>query len=280
MTLGAVFNQLNSPLARTVLAGLEGGTRDQGYGLQFTNAAADPALFCTLMDRLLERQIEALLLFQPPAEIEGSLATYRAADIPVIAVYSQAPSLTLPIVVNRPASAVRRAIDRLGECGHEHIAYLSVGSDGEDFPLPDLIDVAAELGMTLSVLPVNAPADARAVDETIAMFLEMATEIRRPTVLFARGRHIPLALIAARSLGWEVPDDLSVVSFGDDLWLQAHDPPSAAIVPDSHELGRVAAQTAVARSAGETIPSVLEIWKARWEPRGSAGPARIREGRA
>ena len=96
MTLGAVFNQLNSPLARTVLAGLEGGTRDQGYGLQFTNAAADPALFCTLMDRLLERQIEALLLFQPPAEIEGSLATYRAADIPVIAVYSQAPSLTLP----------------------------------------------------------------------------------------------------------------------------------------------------------------------------------------
>lgn len=273
MTLGAVFNRLDSPLTRTLLTGLEVGTREQDYALLLTNANGDPAVFRTLMERLLERQVDALLVYRPPSEIDDCLRLYEAAGTPVISVFAKPRGVKLPLVTNRPTEAIRRAVDHLASLGHRAIGYVATDAEIGDFRSQLLEASAARNGMRLEVLQIEELADTDAVRAMTTLVRGIAARDDRPTALFARYRHIPGLVIAAREQRWQVPRDLSLVSFGDGAWLSAHDPPIAAIGTDGIEIGRAAALTAIDAIAQRPIERVQELAGSVWEARESAGRA-------
>ena len=273
MTLGAVFNRLDSPLTRTLLTGLEVGARERNYALLLTNASGDPEVFRTLMERLLQRRVDALLVYRPPNEIDECLELYQNAGVPVISVFAKPRSVRLPLVTNRPTEAISRAVDHLAALGHRTIGYVATESEIGDFRSQLLEESAQRNGMRFQLLEIEEPEDPDIIRATATVIRSSAARADRPTVMFGSYRHIPGLLLAAREQGWQVPRDLSLVSFGDGMWLQAHDPPIAAIGTDGYEIGRAAALTAIEAIADQPIERKQELAGSFWEPRASAGSA-------
>ena len=271
LTLGAIFNRLDSPLTRTLLTGLEVGARERDYALLLTTASGDPAVFRTLMERLLERQVDALLVYRPPSDIDECLALYEAARIPIIALFAKPRGVRLPLVTNRPTEAISRAVDDLAALGHKSIGYLATESEIGDFRSQLLEESAERNGMVFELLHLEEPEDADTIRATAVVVRNLATRQDPPTALLARYRHIPALLVAAREQGWRVPEDLSLVSFGDGMWLEAHDPPIAAINTDGFEIGRAAALTAIDAIDDGPVDRVQELTGSVWASRQSIG---------
>jgi len=77
------------------------------------------------MERLLERQVDALLVYRPPAEIDDCLRLYAEAGAPVISVFAKPRGVRLPLVTNHPVEAIRRAVDRLDRLGQRSMCHVA-----------------------------------------------------------------------------------------------------------------------------------------------------------
>ncbi len=94
----------------------------------------------------------------------------------------------------------------------------------------------------------------------------------RPTAVICANDVLALgAMMESRALGIEVPGDVSITGFA-DLDFAAHlDPALTTMHIPSEEMGRCAAEYLLARLAGESVPSNMEL-EARLIVRGTTGP--------
>jgi DNA-binding LacI/PurR family transcriptional regulator len=86
------------------------------------------------MERLLERQVDALLVYRPPAEIDDCLRLYAEAGAPVISVFAKPRGVRLPLVTNHPTEAIRRAVDRLDRLGQRSMCHVATTARPPDRP--------------------------------------------------------------------------------------------------------------------------------------------------
>ena len=271
LTLGAVFDRLDSPLTTKLLTGLEAGAREHDYALLITNANGDPDVFRALIERLLERQVDGLLVYRPPNDLGECLRMSEAASVPVIGLFAKPRGVRVPLVTNRPTEAIGRAVDDLAALGHKSICYLATESESGDFRSQLLEESAGRNGVCFEILHLAEREDTDTIRETAAVIRTLATMQGRPTALLASYRHFPGLLLALQTQAWRIPEDLSLVSFGDGMWLQAHDPPIAAINTDGFEIGRAAALTAIEAIGDAPIEQVQELTGVEWVSRESIG---------
>ena len=97
----------------------------------------------------------------------------------------------------------------------------------------------------------------------------------RPTAIFAANDSLAIAAgEAARDLGLEVPDDLSIVGFDDIPSAALVTPPLTSVRQPVSEIGREAARLLAARILGEAAPEGPLLLKPELVLRGSTAAAR------
>lgn len=249
-TIGLIMCDVTNSLYPPVTVGAEAACRAAGYGLLLANAddAESERRGVALMQA---KQVDALVVFAiSHFHVESDhLYAAQAAGMPVVALNRVLPE-------EAPLSAVwfdhqaggRIATEHLLALGHRRIAHIAGPTDrmtgvqrrqGYD----DALEAA---GM------VPDPALVRVGDYTFASGETQMRELwqERPEAVFVAGDVMALgALRALTRLGVKVPDDISLVGFGNPDAVRYASPAITTVDLPVAESGRVAVELALMRMA-------------------------------
>lgn len=272
MALGVLFHRLESPVALDAWHGIEDSSQEHGYSLLVTNAHGDVETARTLLRRLYERRVDGLFIYRPTG-VRDALRPYEASGIPIVALFARGEGCEdIPIVRYGPGTSNRDAVHRLHALGHRSFVYLATPLEMNDQRARELARFAEELGMAFRLQTIPDTPDEAGMAAALRAIREFEVP---PTAVFARYRHVPFLVAALRAMHLSIPDDYSLVSFGDSEWLTAFDPPIAAIQGDGLDLGRTAMRAMLAAMEGEALPDASHSEPSYYYDRASVGAAPV-----
>jgi LacI family transcriptional regulator len=247
-TIGLIMSEVTNTLYPPVTVGAEEACRQAGYGLLLANAenAASEERAVALM---CAKQVDALVVFAVSLlGIEsGHLVAAQSAGIPVVAINRFLP-------VDSPLSAVwfdhkrggQMATQHLIDLGHRRIAHIAGPADR-------LTGVHRRQGYEAALEKSGIPLDPALVATGDYSFPSGETQMarlwpRRPSAVFVAGDVMALgAMRTLARLGARVPEDISLVAFGNPDCVRYATPAFTTVDLPVAAAGQVAVELALRR---------------------------------
>jgi DNA-binding LacI/PurR family transcriptional regulator len=250
MTVGCVATDIADPFVGEVVNGIEEVANQHGYAVFLANSHADPQKELDVVRTFHERRVDGVIV---PASRVGSLYLRHLADlrIPIVLVNNQHPgSFTHSVSIDN-VSAARSITRHLLKLGHRRIAYIG-NRFGSQTETDRLSGYRTELRRAKLPLRPELIMHADATPEGGRAAMKHLLARTFPTAVFCYDDLTALGgLAAARSAGFSVPEELSVVGF-DDLFIASYTaPPLTTVRQPMKEMGRRAAEILLALLRGE-----------------------------
>ncbi|WP_169582988.1 LacI family DNA-binding transcriptional regulator [Microbacterium thalassium] len=213
--IGVLVPFLDRWFFSTVLSGIASALMRRGYDITLYSLTADRAERRDVFDTFLRRQrVDGVIAIS--IEIgEEETEQLMALDLPVIAIGGPNPRLTTLTVDD--VAVARLATEHLLALGHREIAHIGASPEFDiDFHIPTHRRQGFEQALADAGIPVK-PSLFEPADFTIEGGFRAAKQLLgkpggRPTAIFAASDEMAIgALLAARELGYRVPEDISVV---------------------------------------------------------------------
>jgi LacI family transcriptional regulator len=265
-TIGLVIEDVGNPFYSAIAQAVEHAAREHGCMLITSSCEEDPERERELVQALLRRRVDALLLV--PASHEHGYLRRELGDTPVVFLDRPPQGLDADAVLLDNQGGARLAIEHLVAQGHTRIAYVAD---------PDVLYTAAErlAGYRSAMAAAGLEVDSELVRlgshdagqaESVVRELLALPPGRRPTAIFAsNNRHTVGALRALRGLEGEI----ALVGFDDFELADLLAMPTTVVRHDSQELGLHAAALAFARLEGLDGPPRQIIVQTELVARGS-----------
>ncbi len=196
------------------------------------------------------------LIFVLPNLSGETLALLHERKAPFNVIGESRPEAFIPTIDLDNVAAGLLAVDYLLQHGHRRIGYLS----GDGFLLSS---AQREDGFRQALCAANIPVEEEFIfpgDYSIISGYERGRRLlenppgKRPTALFCGDDAIALGVLqAARELGVDVPNHLSLVGVNDDIAAASSDPPLTTIHQPYQEIGRRAVQNLMAQVVDGTL---------------------------
>ena len=246
-TIGVIAEEIGDSYGSLVISGIEEYLRQKNYFFLTVVHRHNPELLNRYSQLLLQRGVEGF--------ITVDLQLTEPLLLPTVAVpgHKSLPGVTNIVLDHHHAARV--ALTHLQELGHKDIAFLKgqpFSSDSEDrwraiCQVADDLKISIKPELTVQ-LDIDEP-----TPQLGYPYGKQLLERKVPfTALFAYNDISALgAMRAFQEAGLRVPEDVSVIGF-DDIQGAAYSTPSLTTVrqPLAH-MGRLAAQTLLARIEGE-----------------------------
>ncbi|WP_103517181.1 LacI family DNA-binding transcriptional regulator [Streptomyces sp. SM10] len=263
-TIGLVVPDLGNPFFGAVAGGIEDVVRDRGLTLLMGSSADEPARERGLTDKFLARRVSILMVIPSVGSDHSHLRSHRSTGLPVVFVDRPGAGLTTDSVVSSNLAGAHEGVAHLIAHGHRRIGFVG------DLPtnlytrrerLAGYRSALAEADLAHDrSLVINAH-DQRAASVCTSSLLELASP---PTALFAGNNIVALGVVA--ELARTKRKDVAVVAFDDVPLAEALEPALTVVAQDPEEIGRKAAETAMARLDGDrsrartiTVPTRLIV---------------------
>jgi LacI family transcriptional regulator len=260
---GDLANEFYSALA----SGIERELREHGLQLLTASSDEDPERESSLTGELLERRVGALIV-TPAGADHSALRGEIDAGLTVVVVDRPAAGMDVDTVVIDNRGGTRAAVEHLLAHGHRRIAF--VGDEPHLWTYQERSDefVAAMRsgGVPDAERWVRSGAHSAAAARDLVVELLDAQAPEPPTAVLAANNRATVGTLQALR---EVPggDGVAVVGFDD---FELADLLGITVVAyDAVEMGRRAAELAVARSADPDRPVELVVLPTRVVARGS-----------
>jgi LacI family transcriptional regulator len=263
-TLGLVIEDVANPFYSAIALAVETVARQRGFMVIAGSCAEDPARERDLVQALLRRRVDALVLV-PASHDHGWLA---GEDTPIVFLDRPPRGTVADAVLLDNAGGARTAVEHLLAHGHTRIACVA---DPEELVTAServagyraaLAGAGVEPDPRLVRTDVRDPEHSQAI---VAELLSLPDEVR-PTALFTgNNRHTVGALRAMRGRG----EHLALVGFDDFELADLLATPTTVVRHDSHRMGVVAAELAFARLDGDDAPPRRVVLPTELVPRGS-----------
>lgn len=220
--IGVMVPSIDRWFYSQVVGGIAGALLDVGYDLTLYNTANGAHhQENVLKDYLMRQRLDAIIpvsLELNPQELERLLAVNR----PVVGIGGPMPAVPTISVDHFAMGSL--ATGHLIALGHTRIAHITGGEDEKrDFQLTRSRRVGFESEMLAAGLEVNQKwvltSDFTMADAHRQAKQLLASAAKRPTAIFCASDEMAIGtILAARELGFRVPDDLSVIGIdGHDL---------------------------------------------------------------
>ena len=246
-----------NPVFTRIVVGAEQVARENGYLLLICSTEGDPQRQEEYLHNLAAQQVDGYLI-TPVSEDGGIIERMASLNLPFAVVDRPvASSADYDLVAYDMKSAAIRGVDYLVRHGHRRIGFI-----GWDAPVvrPRLEGFALAIrdaGLNPEECPVHLGELSR--DSGAALARE-CIEHGDITALFIGHHHIgegAMAQIAGMGIG--VPDDLSVVVFGNPTWTQIVMPGLTCMDMPDAEMGRTAMEMLIASLRG-TRRTTAKVW--------------------
>ncbi|NYE18615.1 LacI family DNA-binding transcriptional regulator [Microbacterium immunditiarum] len=213
--IGVLVPFLDRWFFSTVLSGIANTLMRRGYDITLYSLTADREQRRVIFETFLRRQrvdgVVAISIELGDDETER----LRELDLPVIAIGGPNPRLTTLTVDD--IAVARLATEHLIALGHRDIAHIGASPEFDiDFHIPTRRRQGFEQALADAGIPAH-PALYEPADFTIEGGFRAAKQLlgrpgERPTAIFAASDEMAIgAILAARELGYRVPEDLSVI---------------------------------------------------------------------
>lgn len=257
--IGVVVPFLDRWFFSAVLSGVSSALMRQGYDITLYNITADRDVRSEVFDTFLRRQrVDAVIAVSIELD-ENETRQLLDLGLPVIAIGGPNPNLDTLTVDD--VAVAQLATEHLIGLGHRDIGHIGANPEFDlDFHIPTNRRLGFEKALQKAGIPLN-PAFLEPADFTVGGGYRAAKQLLgrpgpRPTAVFAASDEMAIgAILAARDLGFRVPEDLSVVGI------------------DGHELGAFFQLTTVDQFPLGQGEHAADAVLAKLED-GSAAPAR------
>ncbi len=244
-TVGVVIPDATGPLYGQMQRGLAEALAEAGFGYIATESRREPRREEALLDEMLSRKVEALVLVGSGLPPEALKARFGRLP-PVVLVEREGGEAGAPTLQIDNEGAAYRATRHLIEAGHRRIAHIRglrrAGRERE----AGYRRALAEAGL--------APGPVVDGDFTEAGGYRAAQALFRAggfSAVFAANDRMALGVYrAAYEAGRRIPEDVSVVGF-DNLGFSAYlTPPLTTVEQPAHRLGVLAGRAVLALLSG------------------------------
>lgn len=271
-TVGVLVLDLHNPVFAQILDGVQSEVRAHGYSTMLVTGGADPTLEQAEVEKLLEFQVEGLIVIahRMPARVLRALAR----ECPLVVITRRdVTGAGIDTVSNDDVAGARLAVAHLVGLGHRRIVHVSGGDNRISLDRRQgYLDEMAAAGLESQALVVEGGLTDASGYSAAVTALAISPP---PTALFVANDMSALGAIAAvQEQGLSVPDDVSVVGY-DGMSLGALRTLSLTTVAQPlSEMGARAAQRLFARIDDPSARSVQVGVDATLVRRGSTGPPR------
>jgi LacI family transcriptional regulator len=266
-TLGLVIEDVANPFYSAVAQAVESAARERGYLLITGSCEEDPARERELIQALMGRRVDALLLVPAGRERDHRwLERELRKTTPVVFLDRPPHRIEADTVLLDNAGGARIAVEHLLSAGHRRIAY--VGDTPELFTASERLAgyrealTAAGVGADDRLIVQDAPSGTSAPVDAL---LELPVNVRPTAIFTGNNRHTVGAVRALRGREHQV----ALVGFDDFELAELLAMPTTVVRHDSFRMGAEAAALAFARLDGSQAPAQRLVLETELVARGS-----------
>lgn len=268
--IGLVFDEMEIEQywGGQVYRGLREGAAEFGYDLLIIVRDRHPWMDERGHLGFLDRRCDGMIFVTPKNRYE-TLKALAENELPVVTCFTGEvpPGVTLHALDN--AGALKLAVERLVELGHERIAYLELSKERTDF--------TERLRGYMEAMALLSPGNERVISAEEGSTIwhdQVADAMAEGVTGFACSNDL-LALHLmdfARSRGWRVPDDLSITGM-DDI-PEAGRRGLSTVKFSSAEVGRSAVESIARLICGEAA-APLKVVPVEWVERDTVAAPKL-----
>ncbi len=213
--IGVVVPFLDRWFFSTVLSGVSSALMRAGYDITLYNITSDRDVRREVFDTALRRQrVDAIIAVSIELD-ETETGQLLALGLPVIAI--DGPNPRLDTLTVDDVAVAKLATEHLLSLGHTDIAHIGANPEFDlDFHIPTQRRQGFEKALADAGIPPH-PSFLEPADFTVEGGYRAAKQLLgrpgpRPSAVFAASDEMAIgAILAARDLGFRVPEDLSIV---------------------------------------------------------------------
>ncbi|MEA2480132.1 MAG: LacI family transcriptional regulator [Thermoleophilaceae bacterium] len=266
-TLGLVIEDVANPFYSAVAQAVESAARERGYLLITGSCEEDPDRERELIEALMGRRVDALLLVPAGRERDHQWLEREVLETTPVVFLDRPPHrIEADTVLLDNAGGARKAVEHLLASGHRRIAYVG--------DVPDLFTAGERLaGYRAALTEAGVEADPRLIFQDapsgtsapVDALLQLPADARPTAIFTGNNRHTVGAVRALRGREHEV----ALVGFDDFELAELLAMPTTVVRHDSFRMGAEAAALAFARLDGSTAPPQRLVLDTELVARGS-----------
>ena len=230
---------------------------------------------------ITQRNTEGVLFIK--RLVPAMVAAISAIDMPIVAIdpYPPSPLVGSVSIANRQGGEL--AAEYLGQLGHKRLAVVTGGLEGTSIAdrAKGYFEALRRLGLFQGRRQPLWKSDSLSFEGGFAAAIEGMRKDPHVTGVFCVNDELAAGVIrAAHQLGYRVPDQLSVIGFGDIDMARHMNPPLTTIGVDELELGRKAMSQLIDLIEGRAQAVIEETVDVKLVVRGSTGNRPVRKSKA
>lgn len=273
--VGVIVPDFSNVFFGELISHLERLAELDGYHLAVMSSHEDSAQEAARIRALTDWRAAGLIIVPVVGSVAARPSIEDSGLAAVVVDRTDADTVFDSVAVDN-AEIADTALRHLVAAGHSRIL---VAASSDAIPnmaarIDGALAAARELGVceTTEVLQHGASAD-----EAHRKLVARLSDIDRPTAVLTLFNIATLeTLRAAQRLGLTVPDDISVVGFDDDAWMEVANPPLTAVIQPVGEIAEAAWKRLFARLAGDEDKRETVRVTCRLIERGSVAPPKQR----
>lgn len=251
--IGFVVGDISNPYFMKIARVIEDDMRARGYNIIMAVTHEDEELEKKLLKVLFEKRVDSVVIAPSGSNIE-ELLNFINSGVNVIAIDRKVEGLNIDTVIEDNFDAAYDLTELLIKSGHKKIAIVNGRLD---------VTTGAERskGFKSAMNNNNIPIIDEYLlygnfDEEKAYFevkkLLMKENVEKPTAIFATNNKMAEgAMVAIQELGYKIPEDISMVSYGELSAPELVEPRLTVVQQDAYAIGRKVSNILIEKAENE-----------------------------
>jgi LacI family transcriptional regulator len=261
--IGVIVGDIENPYFGLAVRGISDAARAEGFDVILANSGEEIDKERDAVRVLMGKRVDGLIVTPAKTSETHHLASLQKTGRPVVLLDRAVSGLSVDTVMTDDHTAASAATRRLIEFGHRRIAYISAVNSGEVlFQSRDQIDTSTVLDRIDGFLDVARQAGIETPERYIRLGATEPSKTRQivtdllalpdhPSAILASDNVIALEVFKTiRSLGLQIPGDVSLIAFHDADWTSVTTPAVTVVAQPVYDLGRESARMLIERIGG------------------------------
>lgn len=238
-----VFPNIVSAVYRDMVTSLKKRIGAQGYQFIVSITNDDLLEEQQLLDNLINNKMVAGLLHVPVSDTAANYKRLIDSQLPFVCMERNIFGEGIDSVEFQDRKALFKGTDYLIECGHKNLLFLreSIESTTREERTKGFFEALEKRKMHVNDTNI-VDVDLSLEDDRCQMIIQRAIRRIMPTAVITGGNRLTTHLMKAlKNTGIKCPEEISVIGFGDETWMELMDPPLTTLERDVEGLSELAA---------------------------------------
>lgn len=269
-TIGMVVGDIENMFFAKATRGAADVANEAGFDLILSNSDEDGEIEANAIGVQLAKRVDGLLVAASSSIDPTNLRSIVDAGRPLVLFDRAVPGLEVDTVIAANRSGARDLTALLVDAGHRRIAFVSTLTHPTPFRQSDVLssspvaervegfmDVLTAAGVPEPAAHVHLNARVEGLPQLTRRLLSGDAAV---TAIVASDSRVSLEVFKeARTLGLQIPRDLSLVAFDNADWTGVVTPGITVMGQPIHEIGEEATRLLIRRIRGSKDPAITRV---------------------